>query len=111
MQACGSTSLDPGKPCWSIRLAESSNTFLTCSKINPYQFEPVHATGYSDSEDDSSEPETTGKLHWAFGNNRLMWVRKMYAHAQLSSGIKNQCCQEMEGLQEHLMDNNITDHE
>ena len=46
-----------------IRLAESSNNFGSGSGINPYQFEPVHATGYSDSEDDSSESETIGKLH------------------------------------------------
>jgi len=70
------TSLDPGKHYWSIRLAESSNNFSSGSKINPHQFELVHATGYSDSEDDSSESETTGKLHWELGNDRLMRVRE-----------------------------------
>ena len=35
-----------------------------------------------------------------------MQVREMHAHARLSSGIKNQCCGEMEGLQEHLTDDN-----
>ena len=30
----------------------------------------------------------------------------MHAHAWLSSGIKNQCCREMEGIHKRLMDNN-----
>ena len=108
MQMCGFALLDPGKPYWFIRLVESSNNFGSDSEINSYQFEPVHATGCSDSEDDSSKSETTGnyKLYWALGNDRLMQVREMHAHARLSSGIKNQCCGEMEGLQEHLTDDN-----
>ena len=79
MQACGFTSLDPGKPYWYIRLAESSNNFGSGSEI---KFQPVHATGCSDSEDDSSESETTGKLHWMLGNDKLMRVREMHAHAR-----------------------------
>ena len=59
MQTCSFTSLDPGKPYWSIRLAESSTNFGSGSEIYPYQFEPVHATGCSDSEDDSSESEVS----------------------------------------------------
>ena len=58
MQTCGFTSLDPGKLLEWLRAAITSAV-----AANPYQFEPVHTTGYSDSENDSSESETTGKLH------------------------------------------------
>ena len=39
-------------------MAESSSNVGRGNEIKPYQFEPVHATDYSDSEDDSSESET-----------------------------------------------------
>jgi len=95
------TSLDPGKPWWCIRLAENNDDFGSGNKIKPYQFEPVNARGFSDSEDDSSESETTGKLHWVLGNDRLVRVRKIQ-YVTMSSGIKCHCCREMKGLQEHL---------
>jgi len=39
-------------------MAESSSTIGSSNEIKPYRFEPVHATGHSDSENDSSESET-----------------------------------------------------
>ena len=51
---CGFTSLNPRKPYCCIRMAESNNDFGSGSKIEPYQFEPLHATGYGDSEDGST---------------------------------------------------------
>jgi len=62
-------------------MTENNNDFGSNSKIKPYQFEPVRATGYGDREDNSSEPKTTGKFCWALGNNRLVRVHKMYVHA------------------------------
>jgi len=50
-------------------MGESNNDFGNCSEIKPYQFEPEHVTGFSDSEDGNSQSETTGKLHWALGTN------------------------------------------
>ena len=50
-------------------MGESNNEFDSCSEIKPYQFEPVHATGFSDNEDSNSQSETTGKLYWALGTN------------------------------------------
>jgi len=36
---------------------------VAAGEIKYYQFEPVHATGYGDSEGNSSESKTTDKLH------------------------------------------------
>ena len=54
MITCGFMSLDPGKPFWYIRMAESNN-YLVAAKLSLTNFEPVHVTGYGDSEDDSSK--------------------------------------------------------
>ena len=42
-----------------FRMAENCNTHGNDSKVEPYQFEPVHVTGYSDSEGDNSKSETS----------------------------------------------------
>jgi len=42
-------------------MAESNRDCGSDSTIKPYQFEPVHVMGYSESEEDGSESEMENK--------------------------------------------------
>jgi len=87
---CGFTSLDPGSINLCVEMAESIDSG---SEIKPYQFEPVHTTGFSDSEDDSSELET-GILEQASFTERLGMINwyKCAKRTPMPSGIECQCC-------------------
>ena len=99
-------------------MAESNSNVGSSNKIKPYQFEPAHATGYSDSEDDSSESETEIREQASF-TERLEttdWCECAKC-TPMSSGIECQSCRKMDKVKERLMESNgdslecITDHE
>jgi len=106
MITCGFTSLDSGKPCWCIRMAENNNDFGSGSKIKPYQFKPVHTMGLVTVKIRvlSQKPQVSfiGRL----GTTDWYECTKC---VPMPGGIKFQCCQETKGLQECLTgDKNFT---
>ena len=88
----------------------------TTSKIVPYHFEPVSVSNYSDQDTSSSESESDIREQASF-TKRLgstSWCECAKC-APMPSDIKCQCCKEMEGVVEHVAENEshlcITDHE
>ena len=82
-------------------MAESSSNVGSGNEIKPYQFEPVHAMGYSDSEDDSSESETEIREQASFTEclGTTDWCECTKC-TPMPSGIECQCCRETDEVKE-----------
>jgi len=86
-------------------MAVSNSTIGSGNEIKPYQFEPVHATGHSDSEDDSSKSETEIREQASFTEHlgTIDWYECAKC-TPIPSGIECQCCCKIDELKEHLME-------
>ena len=93
-------------------MAESESA----SKVLPYRFEPASVSNYSDNEDSTSESETDIRKQASFMERlwSISWC-ECTKYSTMSSGIKCQCCREIESAVEHIAENEsyhcITDHE
>ena len=88
----------------------------TSGKILPYCFEAVSVSNYSDPDTSSSKYETdiTEQAGFTERLGSTSWC-KCIKCAPMLSGIKCQCCKEMEGVVKRVAENErhqcITDHE
>ena len=78
------------------------------SEILPYHFEPKSVSSLTVDDNSSSESETDVREQASFTEHLASTSRCECAKCTaVPSGIECQCCKEMEGVSEHMAENEI----